>query len=394
MLVLFFTVFIDLVGFGIVLPLQPFYAQKFGAAPEIITLVAASFTLTQFLFAPVWGRLSDRIGRRPVLLVTIFGTFVGYLWLALTDSLVMLFMARAFGGAMAANIGVAHAYVADVTTPENRSRGMGRIGAAAGLGFVTGPAIGGLLAGPDPIHPDFQFPFLAAAVFSAAAFILAVFFLRETVDREARAAATALNGSRITALIDALSRPNVGLLLLLVMMTPFVFSGIETILAIWTERALAWGPEQNGYVYAFMGFVAVFVQGLLIGPLTRKFGEKRLILGGAVAVFLGALWLPWGTGFAGVMGPLGLIVIGVCMSGPSLSSLISQHAAVHERGRLLGVSQSSAGLGRIMGPALSGAAFAGLGADSPFYIGAIVMIVMFTLSMGIPRRPDASISTE
>ena len=394
MLVLFFTVFIDLVGFGIVLPLQPFYAQKFGAAPEIITLVAASFTLTQFLFAPVWGRLSDRIGRRPVLLVTIFGTFVGYLWLALTDSLVMLFMARAFGGAMAANIGVAHAYVADVTTPENRSRGMGRIGAAAGLGFVTGPAIGGLLAGPDPIHPDFQFPFLAAAVFSAAAFSLAVFFLRETVDREASAAAAALNGSRITALIDALSRPNVGLLLLLVMMTPFVFSGIETILAIWTERALAWGPEQNGYVYAFMGFVAVFVQGLLIGPLTRKFGEKRLILGGAVAVFLGALWLPWGTGFAGVMGPLGLIVIGVCMSGPSLSSLISQHAAVHERGRLLGVSQSSAGLGRIMGPALSGAAFAGFGADSPFYIGAIVMIVMFTLSMGIPRRPDASISTE
>lgn len=394
MLVLFFTVFIDLVGFGIVLPLQPFYAQKFGAAPEIITLVAASFTLTQFLFAPVWGRLSDRIGRRPVLLVTIFGTFVGYLWLALTDSLVMLFMARAFGGAMAANIGVAHAYVADVTTPENRSRGMGRIGAAAGLGFVTGPAIGGLLAGPDPIHPDFQFPFLAAAVFSAAAFILAVFFLRETADREARAAAAALSGSRITALIDALSRPNVGLLLLLVMMTPFVFSGIETILAIWTERALAWGPEQNGYVYAFMGFVAVFVQGLLIGPLTRKFGEKRLIMGGAVAVFLGALWLPWGTGFAGVMGPLGLIVIGVCMSGPSLSSLISQHAAAHERGRLLGVSQSSAGLGRIMGPALSGAAFAGLGADSPFYIGAIVMIVMFTLSMGIPRRPDASISTE
>jgi len=393
-LVLFFTVFIDLVGFGIVLPLQPFYAQNFGAAPEIITLVAASFTLTQFLFAPVWGRLSDRIGRRPVLLVTIFGTFVGYLWLALTDSLVMLFMARAFGGAMAANIGVAHAYVADVTTPENRSRGMGRIGAAAGLGFVTGPAIGGLLAGPDPIHPDFQFPFLAAAVFSAAAFILAVFFLRETVDREASAAAAALNGSRITALIDALSRPNVGLLLLLVMMTPFVFSGIETILAIWTERALAWGPEQNGYVYAFMGFVAVFVQGLLIGPLTRKFGEKRLIMGGAVAVFLGALWLPWGTGFAGVMGPLGLIVIGVCMSGPSLSSLISQHAAAHERGRLLGVSQSSAGLGRIMGPALSGAAFAGLGADSPFYIGAIVMIVMFTLSMGIPRRPDASISTE
>ncbi len=386
MLVLFFTVFIDLVGFGIVLPLQPFYAQKFGAAPEIITLVAAGFTLTQFMFAPVWGRLSDRIGRRPVLLITIFGTFIGYLWLALTDSLLMLFVARAFGGAMAANIGVAHAYVADVTGPDDRSRGMGRIGAAAGLGFVTGPAIGGLLAGPDPVNPDFQFPFLAAAAFSAAAFILAIFFLRETVDRDARKAAAALTGSRIAAFRDAFSRTNVGLLLLLVMMTPFVFSGIETILAIWTEHILAWGPEQNGYMYAFMGLVAVFVQGLLIGPLTRKFGEKRLIGGGAVAVFLGTLWLPWGMGYAGIMGALGLIVIGVCMCGPSLSSLISQHAAVHERGRLLGVSQSSAGFGRIMGPALSGTAFAALGADSPFYIGAIVMIVMLVLSFRIAGR--------
>lgn len=383
MLVLFFTVFIDLVGFGIVLPLQPFYAQKFGAAPDVITLVAASFTLTQFLFAPVWGRLSDRIGRRPVLLITIFGTFVGYLWLALTDSLIMLFAARAFGGAMAANVGVAHAYVADVTNPEDRSRGMGRIGAAAGLGFVMGPAIGGLLAGPDPINPDFRFPFLAAAAFSAAAFILAIFFLRETVDHKARAAAAKLNGSRVAALMDAVSRPNIGLLLVLVMMTPFVFSGVETILAIWTEHALAWGPEQNGYLYAFMGLVAVVVQGLLIGPLTRKFGEKRLIGGGAVAVFLGTLWLPWGTGFADIMGALGLIVTGVCMCGPSLSSLISRHAAVHERGRLLGVSQSSAGLGRIMGPALSGTAFTALGADSPFYIGAVVMILMLVLSFRI-----------
>jgi multidrug resistance protein len=387
-LVLFFTVFIDLVGFGIVLPLQPFYAQKFGATPDVITLVAASFTLTQFLCAPVWGRLSDRIGRRPVLLITIFGTVIGYLWLALTDTLIMLFVARAFGGAMAANIGVAHACVADMTQPEERSRGMGRIGAAAGLGFVAGPTIGGLLAGPDPVDPNFQLPFLAAAAFSLLAFILAVFFLRETVDRKARDAAAALKGSRLAALRDALARPNVGLLLLLVAMTPFVFSGIETILAIWTEFALAWGPEQNGYLYAFMGFTTVIVQGLMIGPLTRLYGEKRLIGGGAVSIFLGALWLPWTTGYADIMGALGLVVFGVCMCGPSLTSLISQHAADHERGRLLGVSQSSAGLGRILGPALSGVAYSGLGPSAPFLVGAAVMVVMFTLSLGIARQPD------
>lgn len=394
MLVLFFTVFIDLVGFGIVLPLQPFYAQKFGASPDVITLVAASFTLTQFMFAPVWGHLSDRVGRRPVLLITIFGTFIGYLWLALSDSLIMLFAARAFGGIMAANIGVAHAYVADVTPPDQRSRGMGRIGAAAGLGFVMGPAIGGLLAGPDPVNPNFQLPFVAAAVFSAVAFFLAIFFLKETVDREARDAAAALKGSRIAAFMDAISRPNLGLLLCLVMMTPFVFSGVETILAIWTEHALNWGPEQNGYMYAFMGLMAVIVQGLLIGPLTRLFGEKRLISGGAVLVLLGSLWLPWGVGYAGIMGALGLIVMGVCMCGPSLSSLISQYAAPHERGRLLGVSQSSAGLGRIMGPALSGTAFAALGADSPFYAGALVMFVMLVLSFGVPRQSASGNTSE
>lgn len=368
------------------LPLQPFYAQKFGASPDIVTLVAASFTLAQFVFAPVWGRISDRVGRRPVLLITIFGSVVGYLWLATTDSLVMLFLARFFGGAMAANIGVAHAYVADVTQPENRARGMGRIGAAAGLGFVSGPAVGGLLAGPDPTNPNFQLPFLAAAAFSGIALVFAVFYLRETVGEEEREAASALRGTRITALLEAISRPNLGLLLVLVAMTPLVFSGIETVFALWSERAFAWGPEQNGYIYAYMGLVAVLVQGLLIGPLTSALGERRLITGGGGLVLVGAVWLPSAGGTAAVLGALGLIVFGVCLCGPSLTSLISRHAAPHERGRLLGVSQSSAGLGRILGPALSGVIFAGLGRDWPFYFGAGIMVVMILLSL----RPMAA----
>jgi len=382
-IVLFLTVFIDLVGFGIVLPLQPFYAQSFGATPDVITLVAASYTLTQFLFAPVWGRLSDRVGRRPVLLVTIFGTFIGYLWLAFTDSLLMLFLARAFGGAMAANIGVAHAYVADVTPPDTRARGMGRIGAASGLGFVAGPAVGGLLAGADPINPDFQLPFFAAAAFSAVAFLVALRFLPETVDIATRNAARDDRRGRATVFIDAIGRPGLPLLVMLVFMTPLVFSGVETVLALWSERALGWGPQQNGYMYGFMGLIAVAVQGLAIGPLIKTIGERRAVAAGALCVLTGALLLPSATGYGVVMAALGLIVVGVCISGPSLTSIISRHAGSHERGSLLGVSQSAAGLGRILGPALSGTVFAGLGRDWPFYLGAVVMALMFLLSLGI-----------
>ncbi len=380
------TVFVDLVGFGIVLPLQPFYAQTLGAAPEVVTLVAASYTAMQFVFAPVWGRLSDRIGRKRVLLFTIAGSCAGYLWLAFADTLAMLFLARAFGGAMAANMGVAHAYVADVTPPADRARGLGRIGAAAGLGFVAGPAIGGLLAGPDPIDPNFQLPFFAAAAFSALAFVAAIVFLRETSAAEA---GRTTRGAGLRELRASLGRPGLAPLLALVFMTPFVFSGIETVLALWSERALGWGPERNGYAYAFMGLVAVMVQGFAVGPLTRTLGEGRVVAGGAAAVLLGAALVPATGDAAGLYVGLGLITGGVCVSGPTLTSLVSHYAGAGERGAILGLSQSSAGLGRVLGPALSGAVFAGLGRDWPFYCGAMGMALMLVLSVRLIRRGRA-----
>lgn len=382
MIALFMTVFIDLVGFGIVLPLQPFYAQKLGAAPDVVTLVAASYTAMQFVFAPLWGWLSDRIGRKRVLLFTIAGSCAGYLWLAFADTLVMLFLARAFGGAMAANMGVAHAYVADITPPKDRAGNMGRIGAAAGLGFVAGPAIGGLLAGPDAANPDFQLPFFAAAVFSALAFVAAIVFLRET----SAAAGHAAQRTAIRDLWAALARPGLGLILALVFMTPFVFSGIETVLALWSERVLDWGPLRTGYAYAFMGFVAVIVQGLAVGPLVRALGEGRAVACGAVAVLLGAMLVPATGSAVGLYVALGLITGGVCVSGPTLTSLVSHHASAVERGTILGLSQSSAGFGRILGPALSGTVFAGLGPDWPFLCGGLVMVLMLALSLRLIRR--------
>jgi len=384
---LFLTVFIDLVGFGIVLPLLPFYAERFGATPLTVTLVVSAYTFSQFVFAPIWGRISDRFGRRPIILLTVFGTMVGYLWLAFTDSLLTLFLARAFTGAMASNMAVIHAYVADVTAPEKRARGMGRMGAAHGMGFVAGPAIGGLLAGADPVNPDFQMPFFIAAALSGIAFLLAVFSVRESVSAEARAAAALRpRQNRIAKFIDSLSRPQLGLLFLLMTMTPFVFSGIESTFVMWSERALGWGPEQNGYLYTFMGVVAVIVQGLLVGPLTSRFGERRLIVLGPVMMFIGVAMLPFGTGFVWLYAAFGFIILGTCITNPCLNSLISQRASATEYGSLLGVAQSCSGLARITGPIWGGFVFGALGRDWPYFSGAVVMAAMFFLALWAQRR--------
>jgi len=386
---LFLTVLVDMVGFGIVIPLLPFYAQKFGATPDVVTLTVAAYTLTQFVFAPLWGRISDRYGRRPVLLVTLAGTALSYVWMGFADSLVMLFVARAFAGACAANMAVAHAYVADVSAPQHRARDMGRIGAAFGMGFVLGPAIGGLLAGPGG-EPDFVLPFLFAAGLSVLAWVLAALRLKETVDPALRRAAAAVpREGRFAALVAGARRPRLGRLIALAFMTPFVFSGVETTFALWSERALGWGPAENGYAYTYMGVVAVLAQGLAVGRLVRAVGERQAVMIGAATVLAGSALLPFALSLAPLLAALGLIVFGVCISGSSLNSLISLESAAHARGATLGLGQASSGLARILGPALNGFAFVGLGRDAPYFLGAAVMVVMLVLARGIvaPARP-------
>ena len=383
---LFLTVFIDLLGFGIAIPLLPFYAQRFGAAPDTVTLVIAVYSLAQFVVLPFWGRLSDRIGRRRVLLVALAGAVCANIWLAFVDSLVLLFVARAFAGCMAGNAGVAQAYVADTTTAVNRARGHGIIGAAFGLGFLCGPAIGGLLAGAGSGEVDYRTPFLAAAALSAAAFLFAALRLPESVGAAQRAAAAAeVRRGRFAEIAEALGRPHLGLLVGLMFFTPFVFSGVETTFALWSERALGWGPLENGYAYSFMGLVAVVVQGGLAGPLSRRFGERRLVIAGPAIVAAGALALPLIGGIAGVALSLLLVVAGVCIVGPALMSLTSQRAGAHERGRVLGYSQASGGLARILGPAWAGYGFVAVGRDWPYFSGAAVMAVMLVLALRIAR---------
>src|SRR5258706_6118194 len=295
MAVLFFIVFIDLVGFGIVIPLLPFYAEHFGASPDRVTLVMASYSLAQFFFAPVWGRLSDRFGRRPILLVSLVFSVASYLWLGFADAWCMLYGARLLPGAGAGNIAAAQAYVADVTPPEGRAKGMGLIGAAFGLGFTVGPAIGGLIAGSDPTAAAVARPAFVAAALSPLAFAGTLIFLREslTADRHARP-----RPSRWRLAQDAFGRPALRQLLLLLFITLVAFAGMETTFALWAEGAFGWGPRQVGGIFFFVGIVLILVQGGLIGRLTKRFGEARLLLAGSLAITLGLVGLPLAHGLA------------------------------------------------------------------------------------------------
>ncbi len=378
-----------MVGFGIVLPLLPLYAQKFGASPEIVTLVAVSYTLAQSVFGPFWGWLSDRIGRKPVLLVTIGGTFCAYFLLAFSSTLWMLFVARFFGGAMAANMSVTQALIADVTTPAERTRAIARLSGAAGLGFVAGPAIGGLLGGSDPANPDFLSPYLAAAAFSAVAFVLAIVLIRETVSAEQKSRARMMPGLR--SWIAVFSNAQMRLVLCLMFCTPFVFAGVEVIIVLWSERVWGWGPHQNGWFYAWMGFCHVILQWFLIGRLAARIGERALVTMGAVSLGLGVLWLPLATVEAELFGGALLMILGTAATNAALSSLLSQYADTDSRGRVLGVGQTFGGIGRIGGPALAGVAFASLGVHWPFYVGAAVMVGMAVFSRLIAVRRAAEI---
>ena len=383
---LLFTVFIDTVGFGIVLPLLPYFAEKFGATPLVVTLLATVYSFTQFIFAPIWGRLSDRFGRRPIILLTLAGMIIGYVLLAFSGSLLLLFISRAFTGAMAANGGVVHAYVADITNSSERAGGMGKLGAAHGLGFIVGPAIGGIFAGSDPLNPNLIGPFLIAAGLSACALLIAVFQVKETNSLVEISRSVEPAKSLVKLFFSMIRMPQFALLLILLTFTPYVFSGVETTFVLWSERQFGWGPWQNGWIYAAMGSAAVITQWFFVAPFTKRFGERRLIRAGALLIVFGCSLLPFTSGYADLSFVFVLIVMGVSFNNPSLNSLISSYAGPGERGSLLGLATSFSAFARITGPAWAGFAFEFFGRSWPFFSGAIIMGTMFLLALRL-RRP-------
>ncbi len=382
MLILFLIVFIDLVGFGVIIPLLPFFGEHFDASPAMVGLLMAIYSLTQFIAAPFWGRTSDRIGRRPVLLITLAGAAVSYVLLGFSNSLLMLFVARGLGGFMAGNISTAFAYVADITTPENRAKGMGAIGAAFGLGFIAGPAIGGILAGPDPLTADFRTPSLVAAGLSGIALVMALIMLKESLPEEVRKRLAGMpRQNRRQQFREALARPGVGLLIGLSFLATFVFAGMETTFAMWSERRMGWGPQQNGYLFAFVGILSALVQGGLVGRLARRFGEANLVLQGAAALALGMLLIPFTSSLATLLAAMVVVAYGFSVITPSLNSLISLQVGADEQGGVMGVGRSATTLARVVGPAWAGSLFSLIGLDWPYYAGAAIMVLVLLLGL-------------
>lgn len=370
--VLFLSVVVDLVGFGIMLPLLPYYAEHYGASPLAVTLLHATFALAQFVSAPFWGRLSDRIGRRPVFLVCLAGSVVAYAWLAVAETLIVLFAARALSGIAAGKIAVAQAIVADITPPERRARGMGLIGAAFGIGMVLGPALGGLLAGGGDGTPRFHISAWAAAGASALALVLAFATVRESLP----APRAGGNGwtTPVGALRDLAAMPRALLLLAaLFFVVNLVFSQIEATFPLWVERRFAWGPLETGVVFTFIGVVVASVQGLLIGPMTRRLGEARLAGLGMALLATGMLVVPAIVGLGSFAASTALVAFGFASINAPLSALVSRAAAATHQGAALGAAQGAGALGRVLGPGLAGWLFETFGRDAPAVSGGIVL---------------------
>lgn len=384
MLVVFLTVVLDLVGFGIVIPLLTFYAESFSATPMQVTLLMACYSLAQFVAAPLWGQLSDRIGRRPVLLWSIALTAVMLAAFAGANALWMLFLFRTLHGAMAANISTAQACMADLTTPENRAKGMGLIGAGFGIGFTLGPFLGGELA-----RFGLSTPIWLAAALSAVNFLLALRYLPETRHPGSVSSARPIAPA---ALIGTLRLPVVGALVLVSFVQVFSFALMESTFTLFAERAHGMGPMDVGRMFGLVGVLGIVVQGGLIGRLVKRYGERMLVPVGLALLALGVSLLPVAPDGLAMMATFAVLAIGQGLSTPSLNALISRTADPGEQGRVLGSAQSMGALARAVGPALGGALFSSVSMGAPFWFAGGLLVLGLALALPATAKAGALIA--
>ena len=382
-LTVFLVVLVDLMGFGIVLPLLPFYAGRFEAGPVTIGLLYSIYSFAQLIFSPIWGAWSDRIGRRPIMLLSTLGSTLSYVLFAFSPSLAVLFASRLFAGVMGGNISAAQAYMADITTEENRAKGMGLIGAAFGIGFVLGPAISSiLLMLPESAFTaanKFSLPGLVAALLSMTSFILVWLKLPETVRGAAendpsRIRRASVFSVRFWALLSSGKSKLLPLLFLSVVILALGQSSLYSAFPLYCERLFSLPPEKVGLLFVWMGAVAILIQGGAIRPLVKRFGEKILFLSGNVLLACGLALIPFAASELALAAALGIMGVGASLNGPTLLSLISKTAAPSEMGRTLGASQGLSALGRVIGPAWGGWLFA-FSPPTPFLFTAGVVLI-------------------
>jgi MFS transporter, DHA1 family, tetracycline resistance protein len=386
LLTIFLIAFVGMLGYGIVIPITPFYAKEFGASDTTIGLLIGSYALMQFIFAPILGRLSDRVGRRPVLLVSLAGTIGSLLLFGFANSLVLLFVGRVLDGITGGNISIAQAYIADVTTEENRARGMGMIGAALGLGFIAGPALGGYLSR----NGNYQLPIFVAAGVAAVSFVMTATMLPEPPRTAQRPAQT--RTLDVVRLVRALGNPRIGVLLLITLLVGLAFTAFETTFALFVLRRLEYSSQETGYALAYIGIVVAIIQGGLIRRLAKAYGEAALIMAGAsllglsllVLGFIGATWelLAVGT----------VLAVGEGLITPALSSLISRRSLPEERGENLGMYQSMGSAARVIAPLTGAWLLDHVGLSVPYLIGGALVLAAAAIAMRFVRLETAELS--
>ena len=382
-LTVFVTILLDLIGFGMILPLLPFYAQKLHASPAEVGLLFSSYSLAQLVFSPLLGWLSDRIGRRPVMLASIFGSAAAHLMFAQAGSFAMLVVARSLAGVAASNYSIAQAYMADVSTADSRAKAMGLVGAAFGIGFVIGPALGSILSltpyGPRAVP-------LTAAALSGINFLFALLWLPESLPREVRERRQSQPWVD-RASFDRMWRnaPLRGLMVLFFLVM-FCFSLFEATLALYCQHRLHFDEHRTSLLFVFVGVVLVVVQGGLLGRLIRRFGERRLILGGIALMAVGLAALPAWPSLGLLLASLLLLAVGSGVHNPSTLSLLSQITDPESQGSTIGLSRSFGALARTLGPVTGTWIFGRVGASWPFWTAGALMLVALAVARGVLSR--------
>jgi DHA1 family tetracycline resistance protein-like MFS transporter len=379
--ILLSVVFINIAGFGVIIPLLPFYAASFGAPTWQVFVLFSAYSLGNFIGEPFWGRLSDRIGRRPVLMITIFGNAATYIALAFAPNLWVACAIRLCGGVLTGNLSTIQGYMADVTPPEQRAAKLGLMGAAFSLGFLTGPAAGGLLAHQELGQAGFRPPLFLAAILALTAATGVAIFVRETRHGHSDAP----RRGRFEGLADAFANPVIWKVLCVSLIAIAGFAGMEATFGLWAKATFGWGPRQIGFCFVAVAATATIAQGFLTGPLARRFGETRVLKTGLVFIGLGFGIQP----FAHVwpLAVLGMVTValGQSLTFPNISAVISKAASADRQGEMLGLNTATGALARIVGPLVAAPLFANFGPSAPFAVASALTVPALLMAWQVAK---------
>jgi len=382
--IIFSIVFVNFLGFGIILPLMPYYAQSLGASPIIIGFIFSSYSLAQLIASPLLGEYSDKIGRRQILLFSLAGTVVSFVLLGFAKSIPILFLARLVDGISGGNVSTAQASIADITDKKDRAAGMGILGAAIGLGFILGPALGGYFS-----KFGYSVPAFLAAIISLISFLLTYFFLPETRIVSTNIAAKKRNSFSIKGVFSVFSHPLVGELSILNFLITFAFTLMQGVFALYSQHTLKLTVAQNGILFAYLGIIGISIQLIFLKKITSLIKEKTLIITGLLMLSLSLTLIALSTSLPLLFVAVTLMAIGNSTLGPTITASVSKSLPPDEQGNIMGIFQSLGSLARLFAPVIGTFLFTYINPKAPFFTSAFILFA-FTLYKVLPKKHPAS----